>query len=856
MIPLLFLALAAGPPPTPLAPEATPGLVARNIGPAVMGGRITSLDVVESDPRVQYVAAASGGIWKTTDEGRSWACVFPGRPNSSMGAVAVAPSNPDTVYVGTGEGNLRNSVSWGNGVFVSRDAGKTFRHAGLEKTCHIGRIAVHPTDDRVAFVAALGRAWGPNRERGLYRTTDAGATWEHVLDLNADTGCVDVVIDPVDPKYVYAAAYRVRRGNFAGGNPLLQFGPLAGIYRSTDGGTSFNKLTKGLPQRQFGRIGLAIYRKDPRVLYAVVQSDQTDLSRLFGQGATPRGKPVGPVNTGGIFRSGDRGETWVKVNDLVPRPFYFGKIRIDPTNDRRVWVLGIPLFFSRDGGRSFGYGAGPTVHVDHHALWVNPADSNHLVLGNDGGLYYSRSQGVKWMMAANLPIAQFYSVAVDRRTPYRVYGGLQDNGTWTGPSRTDGTRGILNSDWRRLLGMDGFQCQVPPDDPDTVYAEAQYGRPFRIDLKTGKHVSIRPKPPVGKAEYRFNWSSPLLLSPHDSKTLYYGGNVVFRSTDRGDSWKVISPDLTRGELNRLYPHQGMTLSALAESPLRPGVLLAGSDDGRVHLTLDGGTKWEEVTARLPGVPRSRFNISSHVARVEWSPYRLGIAWVSLDRHRQDDYAPYLYRTRDYGKTWERVGHGLPKEGPVYALRTDDRNRGLMFAGTETGLFLSFDEGTTWQPFACGLPPVPVHDLVIHPTQRELVIATHGRGIWIVDVAPLQELNADARRQSVTLFRPRPARPASPPAAPLGRFPYAGEVPPPGVLLHYRLGKRLAAPGKVEVLTRSGEAVLTADTVLTPGVHAVTLDSRPLRTGTYTVRLTAGGVTREQKLEVPAAPRAE
>ncbi|MGL4554757.1 MAG: WD40/YVTN/BNR-like repeat-containing protein, partial [Gemmataceae bacterium] len=496
-----LLLFAVAPPLAADPPEPTPGLSARNIGPATTGGRIPALDVVESDPKTQYVAAAGGGVWKTADDGRSWRCVFDGRPNASIGAVAVAPSDPDVVYVGTGEGNPRNSVSWGNGVFVSRDAGATWAHAGLAATSHVGKIAVHPSDPDTAFVAALGRAWGPNPERGLFRTRDGGKTWGHVLKLDDDTGCVDVVIDPADPKYVYAAAYRVRRGPFSGGNPAVQFGPLAGIYRSTDGGSTFARLTRGLPAGPYGRVGLAVYRKDPRVLFAVVQTEQTSLAALPGQPATRAGTPVGPADRGGVFRSGDRGETWVKVNDLVPRPFYFGKIRIDPTDERRLWVLGIPLNFSRDGGRTFASGAGRNVHVDHHALWVNPADPAHLVLGNDGGLYHSRNHGATWTPVRNLPISQFYGIAADRRTPYRVAGGLQDNGSWMGPSRTDGSDGIRNDDWKRLFGMDGFHCQFPPDDPDTVYVEGQYGRPYRIDLRTTRGVLIRPRPNPPKPDW-------------------------------------------------------------------------------------------------------------------------------------------------------------------------------------------------------------------------------------------------------------------------------------------------------------------------------------------------------------------
>lgn len=853
---ILFLLFAVAPSHTALAPEPTPGLLAREIGPATMGGRIPSLDVVESDPHIQYVATAGSGVWKTTDDGRSWKCVFEGQPNPSIGAVAVAPSASNVVYVGTGEGNIRNSVSWGNGVFVSRDSGATWTHVGLVETHHIARIAVHPNNADTAFVAALGRAWGANPERGLFRTRNGGKNWEHVLKLDSDTGCVDVVIDPSDPNYVYAAAYRVRRGPFSGGNPAVQFGPLAGIYRSRDGGATFVKLQNGLPTRDYGRVGLTVYRKNPKVLFAVVQTDQTSTVNLPGQAATPAGKPVGSVDRGGIFRSDDRGDTWTKINDLVPRPFYFGKIRVDPTDERKLWVLGIPLNFSRDAGRTFINGGGVNVHVDHHALWINPQDPNHLILGNDGGLYYSRTQGAKWTPIRNLPISQFYAVAADRQTPYRVAGGLQDNGSWMGPSRNNSSVGILNDDWKRLLGMDGFHCQLPPDDPNTAYVEGQYGRPYRVDLRTMKAVSIRPRTNGSKNDWRFNWSTPLLLSPHDSQTLYFGGNVVFRSTDRGQSYRVISPDLTRGELARTYTHSGHNLTALSESPLVRGLLFAGSDDGRLHMTKDG-VHWEELTDRLPGVPTMPpgATASAQVTRIEPSPTDAKTFYVALDRRRQDDTSPQLFRTRDGGRTFDRIVSGLPKSGTIHVVRADLRNPDLFFVGTEFGLYVSFDGTFSWQRLECGLPPVAVHDLTIHPTERELVIATHGRGIWVMDIAPLQELTVKRRSEKVSLFVPRPAVPARQPAKlPVNSF--AGQNPPTGMRLTYRLGVDLKVPGTLEVRTKSGEVVRQAKTAQTAGLHVVGFDAKDLPAGEYTARLTVGTITREQRITVPAVNSAK
>lgn len=851
---LLLLLFAAAAPPPPHPPEPTPGLVARCLGPGVMGGRIPTLDVAEGKPDTWYVGAASGGLWKTEDAGKSWRCVFEGRPFASIGAVACAPSDPEVVYVGTGEANLRNSVSWGNGVFVSRDGGKSWRHAGLSESRHIGRVAVHPTDPDTAFVAALGRAWGPGGERGLFRTLDGGKSWQHVLKLDDDTGCVDVVIDPKEPTVVHAAAYRVRRGPFLGGNPEKQFGPLAGIYRSTDGGRSFTRSQKGLPRKAFGRAGLAVFRGDPRIVYAVVQTEATDISQLQGQRSTPPRTPVGPVDTGGIFRSDDRGETWRKVNDLVPRPFYFGKIRIDPTDDKVAWVLGIPLAVSRDGGRTFT--AAPTrgVHVDHHALWIDPADSRRMLLGNDGGLYDTVDGGRTWRMVANLPIGQFYGIAADGREAFQVYGGLQDNGTWGGPSRSDDPAGIPPSGWRRMLAMDGFRCAVPPDDPNTLYCEGQYGRLHRIDVAAGKGPSIRPRPQRGQPEWRFNWSAPIALSPHETKTLYYGGNVVFRSTDRGDTWRVISPDLTRGSLGVTYRAMGHTLTALAESPLRAGLLWAGSDDGRVHRSGNGGASWEEVSANVPGLPapRSPREATAHVTCIEPSPWRAGQAYLAFCRHRQDDNAPYLLRTRDHGATWEPIRRGLPADAPVHVVRADARSRGLLFAGTEVGLYLSFDDGDSWQAFRCGLPPVPVHDLHVHPVTRELVLATHGRGVWIVDVGPLQEMTPEARREPVVLFSMRPPALRSGKGGKAPERSFWGENPPEGLVTYYRLGSPLAAPGQLTLLDRDGGKVASMTTAVTPGVHRVVWPKA--REGRWTVRLEAAGEVWEAKSASAPAER--
>lgn len=843
-----WLICAAAPPVSVLEPM--PGLIPRSIGPAVMGGRIPTLAVVEKDPAIQYLGAASGGVWKTTDEGKTWTCVFAGQPHASIGAIALAPSNPEVVWVGTGEANPRNSVCWGNGVFVSRDAGKTWIHTGLEQTHHIGKIAVHPKNPDIAYVAALGHLWGPNPERGLFGTHDGGKTWTHLLRLDQDTGCIDVVIDPAEPQTIFAAAYRVRRDGFSGGNPAEQFGPLAGVYRSRDGGKSWKRLIRGLPSNAIGRVGLAISRKNPSLLYAVVQTDRTDIRQITGQA-----QGYGPVESGGIFFSRDSGDTWHKINNLCPRPFYFSKIRIDPVEERRIYVLGIPLYVSYDGGRSFHAEGARGVHVDHHDLWINPADPRHLVLGNDGGLYYSHDGGANWTPINNLPISQFYAVAADRRKPFHLYGGLQDNGTWGGPNQTEHPWGILNDDWKRVLDMDGFHCQVPPDDPQTVYAEGQYGRLYRLELALRRSVSIRPTSRRADAPaYRFNWSAPLLLSAHDTKTLYYGGNQLFKSTDRGDTWRIISPELTRGQAGVRYAHTGHTLTALAESPLREGLVYTGSDDGKIHLTRDDGRTWTDLSSRL-AVPEGGW-----ITRLVCSPHAEGTVWVSMDRHRQDDRRPYLFRSDDYGQTWKSLVANLPGECPVHVVRVDERNPDLLYLGTEFGLFISLDGGGYWQRWTERLPTCPVHDLLVHPQTRELIVATHGRGIYLVDVSPLQELTSKVRTRAVHLFEVpsvvlrKPSKPL-----PVPERTYLGENPIPGAKIWYRLGRTVSAAVQVELVTPTGRVVAQWAGAQERGIHRIVWDLKDrdgtmVAPGEWIVRLRVGEEVRQTTLRLTLGER--
>jgi len=495
------------------------GVNFRNIGPANMGGRIDDFAVVESNPNIIYVGTASGGVWKTVNTGVTWEPIFDSQETSTIGDITVSPSNTDVVWAGTGEPNNRQSSSWGNGVYKSADGGKTWKNMGLTNTHHIGRIVIHPNNPNIVYVAALGHLWGPNKERGLYKTTDGGRTWINTKFIDENTGFVDVAIDPESPDTLYAAAYqRQRRGwGFSGG------GPGSGLYKTTDGGESWIRLTKGLPGGTTGRIGLSIYRKNPNIIYAVVEHKQ-----------------------GGVFRSDDKGFSWKKMSKTNPRPMYYSKIRIDPNNDQRIWVLGARMYMSEDGGKKFNTGYVARIHGDFHAMWINPQNSDHMIVGSDGGIHFSYDRGKMWDFVNSLPLAQIYEVGFDMRQPYSIYGGLQDNGSWGGPSETYYVQGITNDEWIRIGGGDGFYTQVDPSDFNTIYAESQTGYLFRLNLKTGESKSIRPEPDDPKETYRFNWNCPIHISPHDPKTIYYGGNKLFISHDRGDSWEV-TIDLTKQE---------------------------------------------------------------------------------------------------------------------------------------------------------------------------------------------------------------------------------------------------------------------------------------------------------------------
>jgi photosystem II stability/assembly factor-like uncharacterized protein len=716
-------------------------LTARSIGPATMGGRIAAIDAVAGEKVTVYVGAASGGLWKSDNGGLTFKPIFEDYPQS-IGAVRIDPSNPKTVWVGTGESWVRNSVSVGAGVYKTTDAGENWQFMGLAETERISRIVVNPKDSNTVYVCALGHLWNANAERGVFRTKDGGKTWKKVLYVNENTGCSDVTADAQNPEVLYAGMWQVRRYPWK----FVSGGPGSGVYRSTDGGETWKPIRTGLPQGDLGRIGIATAPSRPSTVYAVVEARETAL-----------------------YRSDDLGATWTKMNtsfNVQGRPFYFACLVVDPSDYQRVYKPGYSLTVSDDGGKTFGglgggdFGGG--YHGDLHALWVNPKNPYQLFLGTDGGVYSSSDRGAHWRMLAALPVSQFYHVTYDMQMPYNVYGGLQDNGTWMGPSRQAG--GIPNRAWR-VVGMgDGFAAQVDQGDPDYIYVEFQGGHVTRFRLSISERKNIRPFAKPGEPELRFNWNTPLLTRPGKTATLYLGAQYLFRSTDRGDSWARISPDLTTNNpqkekqeesggltVDNTDAEKHCTIYTISESPKNPSVLWVGTDDGNVQVTRDGGKTWTNVTRNLPGIPEATW-----VSTVDAGHYEEGTAYASFDGHQTGDMKTYLARTRDFGKTWESlVTPDL--SGYAHVIREDPVNSNLLFAGTEMGLYISVDGGKSWGKLQGGMPKsVAVRDLAIQPRESDLIIATHGRGIYILDdLTPLRALTPEILDKDFALLPTRP-----------------------------------------------------------------------------------------------------
>jgi photosystem II stability/assembly factor-like uncharacterized protein len=783
----------------------------RSIGPAIMGGRIDDFAVVESNPHIIYAATASGGIWKTVNNGTTWDPLFDNQEVSSIGDVTVAPSNPDIVWAGTGEPNNRQSSSWGNGVYKSTDGGKTWTNMGLKDTHHIARIAIHPQNPDIVYVAAVGHLWGANKERGLFKTTDGGKTWGTSKFINEDTGFIDLAIDLGDPNTLYGAAYQRRRTpfGFQGG------GPHSGLYKTSDGGATWTRLTNGLPSDVAGRIGIDIYRKDPKIVYITFEHPKE----------------------GGVYRSEDKGATWKKMSNTNPRPMYYSKIRIDPNNDQRIYVLGATWYTSDNGGRFFTENRNMRIHGDFHALWINPANSDHLVTGSDGGITLSYDKGRNWDYVNTIPLAQFYEIGFDYRKPYWIYGGLQDNGSWGAPMMTLTQQGVSNDEWIRVGGGDGFYNVVDPKDPNIIYTESQNGNIQRLNLATGESKSIRPRPEEGSSErYRFDWNSPIVISPHNNRKVYLGGNRLFISTTRGDNWETTTPDLTKNiardkleimgvvpQPNVLSGHDGQSnysqITTVAESPIKEGVLWVGTDDGNVQVSRDGGKTWKNVIDRIAGVPAN-----TYVTRVIASYAKEGRAYVTFDGHRNDDFKSYVYTTEDFGQTWRAITSDLPH--PANVIREHPRNPNLLFTGTEFGLFISFNRGESWMKLKNNLPTVPVDDIAIHPRDNDLILGTHGRGIYVLDdTTPLQQMSGAIAAAHLfdirlaTMWRTRTHKGST------GHQYFIANNPPGGAIINYYLAEKAKERPKITILDKKRNVVSELTAPNESGIQRVAWDLR-------------------------------
>ena len=739
----------------PLKTETMAGLKFRSIGPSVTGGRIGEIVVHPSDRSTWYLAAHSANVWKTTNAGTTWTPIFDGQGSYSIGSLAIDPQNPLNVWVGTGENNSQRSVGYGDGVYRSTDAGKTWTNVGLKNSNHIGAVLIDPRNSDVVYVAATGPLWSAGGDRGVFKTIDGGKTWKQVLTPDNEwTGAQSMVMDPKNPDVIYASTHQRARRQWG----FINGGPGSSLYKSTDGGTTWSKIIKGLPSEELGKIGLAISPVNPNVIYAIVEAQN---------------------RAGGLYRSEDGGQNWERRSAWQPTsPMYYQKAYPDPTNQDRLYLMDTFLQVSDDGGRTVRAIQSSTVHVDHHALWIDPTDARHLILGNDGGLYESFDKGGTWNFKGNLPITQFYKVEVDNALPfYNVCGGTQDNNSLCGPSQTINGHGATNFDWFVIVGGDGFQPRVDPTDPNVIYGQWQHGELVRMNRQTGELVEIQPQAEANDPPLRWHWDSPLLISPHANTRLYFAAQRIFRSDDRGNSWQPISGDLTRQlDRNRLKM-MGRVWSidaiaknnstslygavvSLSESPRKAGVLVAGTDDGLVHVTEDGGASWRRVSS-LPGVPDTTF-----VSDLETSRHDPGTIYATFNHHKAGDFKPYVMKSVDLGRSWTSIAGNLPERGSVWTIVEDHLDPNLLFVGTEFGLFASTDGGNRWIQLKSGLPTIQIRDLAIQRREDDLVAATFGRGFYVLhDISPLRGIAATVLRDAALL----PAREAKVfvPAQPLG-----------------------------------------------------------------------------------------
>ena len=839
------------------------GLDARPIGPATMSGRIASIDgTIEKGRLTLYVGSASGGVWKSVNGGTTFKPVFD-KYTQSIGAVTIDPTNPSTVWVGTGETWVRNSVSVGTGIYKTTDGGENWQHLGLADSERISQILVDPNHSDTVHACATGHLWDANPERGVFKTADGGKTWQKSLFVNNDTGCAMITMDPQDSKILYAGMWQFRRKPYQ----FTSGGPGSGLFKSADAGVTWKKLTRGLPEGDLGRIGIAVAPSRPSVVYAVVEAKHSAL-----------------------FRSDDLGETWTEMNSggaIVGRPFYFAHLFVDPKNYNRVYKPGTGLVVSDNGGKAFSGLAG-SVHSDFHAMWINPSNPDQIFVGTDGGLYTSEDRGNTWRFIANLPLSQFYHVSYDMEQPYNVYGGLQDNSSWYGPSRA--TSGIQNRHWRSVYGGDGFWVFEDPSDSEYIYAEYQGGNLARINRKTLETKDIKPFPDAGEKKFRFNWNSPIHISPNTKGTVYFGSQFLFRSRDNGNSWERISPDLTTNDPNKQRQEESggltvdnsdaeahTTIYTICESPRNGDIIWVGTDDGNLQITRNGGKTWTNVVANVTGLPPNTW-----VSTVEASRFDEATAFATFDGHAGGDMKTYVYKTTNYGKTWQSLV--TPDiTGYAHVIKEDTVNKNLLFLGTELGLFISVDGGRQWAQFKGGnFPAVAVRDIAIHPRDSDLILATHGRGIWIVDdITPLRALTPEVLAMEATFVESMPAVQTIP-ASEFGfngDAEYVGRSASEGASITYYQKKRhIFGDFKFEIYDSSGKLVSTVPGAMRRGLNRVEWSMRMkapkvppaaglvpnffsfvgprVLEGTYTVKMIKGKNTYTEELKVVPDPRSK
>jgi photosystem II stability/assembly factor-like uncharacterized protein len=811
----------------------------RNLGPFRMGARISDIAVPASPARNHlytfYVAAWSGGLWKTTNNGTTFAPVFDGQGTLSIGDVTLAPSNPDIVWVGTGDAFTSRSSLAGTGVYKSTDAGSTWTHMGLDDTQHIARIAIDPSNPDVVYVAAMGHLYSTNEARGVFKTTDGGRTWQRVLYVSDQVGVIDLVQNPIDPSVLYAAAYDKQRLPWQ----LVNGGPGSGIYRTTDAGRTWTKLAGGLPDGRIGRIGLDIYPKNPAIVYAVVENANPPA------GSAPDAAGRVPMIGGEVYRTSDAGRTWTKMNaakdDVSSKgPYYFSQIRVDPNDDQRIFVTGVTLGSSTDGGRSWHDITWPPrtlfsgIFGDVRTLWVDPRDSNRLILGSDGGVFMSYDGGRTSDHYANLPLGEVYAVSVDNEDPYNIYAGLQDHENWKGPSNTASGE-VTTWDWTAVGNGDGMFTVVDSTHSRWLYTTQQYGGHYRVDQTLGIRTSITPRSAPGQAPYRFVWETPLLISPHASNVIYTGGQVLLRSTDRGDTWTAISPDLSTNPADKILPSSEggvpggipwFAISAISESPVTAGLIWAGTSDGKVQVTRDDGATWTDLTSKLTALGARD---DAYVSRVRASAHVEGRAYVTKSGYKLDDFTPYVYRTDDFGATWTSLGGGLPA-GPVNVIWEDAKNPDLLFLGSDAGVFVSIDRGTRWVKMTGNMPAVPVHDLVVQPRDRDLVLGTYGRGLWITNIAPLEEINETTLAEDAHLFKVLPTTQRVPRSFGANDYLFGQRHietrnDPSGMVIRYYLKDASPARATVTIADASGREVGRLTGPASAGINTVVWNMR-------------------------------